>query len=85
MHRESAGRRRVAVVSAQSTAADEFRVDVGRGGTWQPASVHPTLPDALDAYDVYRAQLSDTSGGWRHLRIVRNGTHVMIRWDLGRP
>lgn len=64
---------------------DQFRVDIGRGGAWVTASTHNTLPDALQAYDVYVSQLSDTRDGWRHLRIVRNGVHVMLRWDSGRP
>ena len=64
---------------------DEFRIDVGRNGVWHTASRHTNFPTALEAYDVYVAQLSDTRGGWHHLRIVRNGVHVMLRWDLGRP
>ena len=63
---------------------DEFRVDVGQHGSWKTMSVHPSLPDALAAYDVYVGQLSDTRDGWRHLRIVRNGVHVMLTWDAGR-
>jgi len=64
---------------------DEFRVDVGKGGTWQTLSAHGNLADALAAYDLYVSQLSDKmQGGWQHLRVVRNGVHVMLTWDAGR-